>query len=536
MNERPETGELFPLSAALRGLRDRFADAVLDADRTSLREHVVVVPAERLREVAGAIHADWGGALVTAFALDERDTGGRFRLHFTFSMAPEDALITLVAAVPGDAPAYPSITPTVAAAHWLEREMHDLLGVVPQGHPDPRPLVAHDGWPAGTHPLRRGFAPPSDWSWAPRFEFNRVEGDGVFEIPVGPIHASIIEPGHFRFSSVGEAVLKLDVKLGWKYRGLETLAMGASVTRGLELAEHTCGLCALSHALAYCGAVEELTDTTVPPRARAIRSLAAELERLYNHAGTIGHLLTAIAYVVGAAEAYRLKETLQQVDDALFGHRFLRGVCVPGGVARDLEDAQQLWLRGVLATVRADLEATARSVESNPAVIDRLQTTGVLSRAIVTDLGVVGPAARASGFARDVRRDHPYAFYRDLDFQVPVREEGDALARFRQHVDEMHESLNLVEQMLLRLPGGPLAQHLGELPEGRYGLGLVESPRGLLAHWVRAGAAGTLEAWRVRSASHANWPAVALAMLDNIVPDFPLVNKSFNLCYACVDR
>jgi Ni,Fe-hydrogenase III large subunit/Ni,Fe-hydrogenase III component G len=536
MNERPGSGELFPLETALRGLRERFAEAILDADRASLREHVVVVRAERLAAIAAAVHREWGGALVTLFGLDERAPHGRFRVHATFSMAPEDALLTLVAAVPEDAPRYPSITPGVPAAHWLERELKDLLGVTPEGHPDPSPLVAHAGWPAGAHPLRTDFAPPEGWSWAPRFAFHPVEGDGVFEIPVGPIHAGIIEPGHFRFSSVGEAVLKLDVRLGWKYRGLETLARGASVTRGLELAERVCGLCAFSHALAYCAALEEVTDTTVPPRARALRSLAAELERLYNHAGTIGHLLTTTAYVVGAAEANRLKEILQQANDALFGHRFLRGVCVPGGVARDLEEAHQHWLRGVLAAVRADLEALNRSTLANPAVMDRLLGAGSLAREVAADLGVVGPAARASGIPRDVRRDHPYASYRDLDFRVPAREAGDALARFQVHVDEMHESLTLIEQMLLRLPGGPLAQHLGGLPAGRWGLGLVESPRGRLAHWVRAGGGGVLEAWRVRSASHADWPAVAIAVLGNIVPDFPLVNKSFNLCYACVDR
>jgi Ni,Fe-hydrogenase III large subunit/Ni,Fe-hydrogenase III component G len=536
MSERPGSGELFPFETALRGLRERFADALLDADRVSLREHIAVVRLERLPEVAAAVHREWGGALATLVGLDERAVHGRFRLHVAFSMAPEDALLTLVAAIPGDAPRYPSITPVVPAAHWLERELRDLLGVVPEGHPDPRPLVAHDGWPRDAYPLRHDFVPPAEWSWEPRFAFHPVEGDGVFEIPVGPIHAGIIEPGHFRFSSVGESVLKLDLRLGWTYRGLETLAHGANVTRGLELAEHTCGLCALSNALAYCQAVEELTDTAVPPRARALRSLAGELERLYNHAGTLGHLLNSIAYVVGAAEAYRLKEILQQVNEALFGHRFLRGVCVPGGVQRDLEDAHQHWLRGVLAAVRADLEALTRSVLANAAVVDRLAGSGVLAREVALDLGAVGPAARASGVARDVRRDHPYAFYRDLDFQVPAREEGDALARLRVHVDEMHESLTIVEQMLLRLPGGSLAQHLGGLPAGRWGVGMVESPRGRVVHWVRAGARGAVDDWRVRSASHAVWPAVAVAMLGGVVPDFPLVNKSFNLCYACVDR
>ena len=241
------SGDLFPLDAALRGIRERFADAVIDADRTSLRERTVVVPAERLAEVSAALTQEWGGSLLTMFALDERAEGGRYRLHVMFTMAPEDAIVTLVSAVPELAPAYPSVAARVPAAHWLERELHDLVGVQPLGHPQLSPLVAHDGWPAGAHPLRKDFTPPSDWSWAPRYGFPPVEGEGVFEIPVGPIHAGIIEPGHFRFSTVGESVLRLDVKLGWKYRGLEKLAEGQSFSRGLQLAERICGSCAFSH-------------------------------------------------------------------------------------------------------------------------------------------------------------------------------------------------------------------------------------------------------------------------------------------------
>jgi Ni,Fe-hydrogenase III large subunit len=451
-------------------------------------------------------------------------------------MAPEDAILTLISAVPGDAPRYPSMTRLCPAAHWLEREMQDLLGVVPEGHPDPRPLVGHDGWPAGFHPLRRDAKTPPEDAWPPRFPVPPVEGEGVFEIPVGPIHAGIIEPGHFRFSSVGESILKLDAKLGWLYRGLETLAAGASIQRGLELAEHTCGLCAFSHALAFSQAVEELAGVPAPPRARAIRTLGGELERLYNHLGDLAGILNDVAYTVGYSEGLRLKEIAQRVNAALFGHRFLRGVCVPGGVARDLDDPQLLWLRSVLSDVRADVEAIHRTVAANAAVMDRLRGAGALSVTAATDLGVVGPPARACGIARDVRRDHPYAFYRDLDFAVPLRESGDVWARFEVRIEEIHESLNLIDQLVLRLPGGPLTAHLGEIVPGRAGFGLVESPRGRLAHWVRAGASGTIDEWRVRSASHANWPALTVAVLDNIVPDFPLINKSFNLCYACVDR
>ena len=531
------SGDLFPLDAALRGIRERFADAVIDADRTSLRERTVVVPAERLAEVSAALTQEWGGSLLTMFALDERAEGGRYRLHVMFTMAPEDAIVTLVSAVPELAPAYPSVAARVPAAHWLERELHDLVGVQPLGHPQLSPLVAHDGWPAGAHPLRKDFTPPSDWSWAPRYGFPPVEGEGVFEIPVGPIHAGIIEPGHFRFSTVGESVLRLDVKLGWKYRGLEKLAEGQSFSRGLQLAERICGSCAFSHALAYCGALEELSGLVPPPRARALRSLAAELERVHNHLGDLAGILNDCAYAVGSASLTRLKEIVHQACDTLFGHRFLRGICVPGGVCRDLpDDAQQLWLRRVLADVRADVEDVLRAATANESVMDRLRGTGILTAEVARDLGVTGVAARASGSARDGRKDHPYAFYRDLDFFTVTHHDGDVLSRLQQRGGEIHESLNLIDQMILRLPGGPLVVHIGEPQPGRWGFGVVESPRGLLSHWLRIGSDGQIGDWRVRSASHAIWPAVAMAVPGNIVPDFPLIDKSFNLCYACTDK
>ena len=526
----------FPLDAALRGLRERHADAVIDAERSSLREHVVVVPAARLREIAVAITREWGGELIQLFGLDERALHGRFRLHAMFSMAPQDAVLTLVAAVPEDAPHYPSLARELPAAAWLERELADMLGVLPDDHPDPRPLVLHDGWPAGAHPLRRDFAAPAGLDWAPRFRVPEVPGEGVFEIPVGPIHAGIIEPGHFRFASGGESILALDVKLGWTWRGLEKHAEGTHLGAALETAERLCGTCALSHGIAFCQAVEEACGVQPPPRARALRTLCAELERIYNHCGDLGGILNDVAYGVGAMRAWQYKETVQQAIDALFGHRFLRGICVPGGVSRDLDDTQQLWLRRVLADVRGGVETLARLARSQPAVADRLVGTGRLTAGSARALAATGVVLRATGIARDTRRDHPYAFYREVDFQVPTRGTGDVMARFDQRVDEIHESLNIVDQLILRLPGGPLVQGVGEPPAGRWGMGLVESPRGRHVHWLRFDALGDIGDWRVRSASHANWPALPAALVDDIVPDFPLINKSFGLCYACCDK
>ncbi len=526
----------FPLDRALRGIRERFADAVIDADRISLRERTVVVPADRVAEVAGAVVHEWGGTFVTLFGLDERATHGRYRLHVSFSMAPEDAVLTLVAALPEDAAHYPAVSAVLPAAAWCERELRDLLGVVPVGHPDPRPLVAHDGWPRDSHPLRKDFAVAADQAWAPRFTVPRVEGDGVFEIPVGPIHAGIIEPGHFRFASVGESVLQLDVKLGWTWRGLEKLAEGQSVQRGLEIAERLCGGCAFAHALAWSKAVEEIAGVPVPPRGRAVRTIAAELERITNHLGDLAGIVNDCAYVVGAAEFMRWKEVVHQLADALFGHRWLRGVCVPGGARVDLDETQQQWLRQVLTEVRTGVGLTTRAVLANAAVVDRLAGTGVLTAQAAHDLAASGPAGRASGVDRDARRDHPYAFYQELDFQVVRRTAGDVQARFEVKTDEILESMNLIEQLVHRMPGGPLAQHLGVLPSEQWGFAMVESPRGLLSHWLRVGPDGRVADWRVRSASHALWPALAQAVPGNIVPDFPLINKSFNLCYACCDK
>lgn len=531
-----DSGELFPLDRALRGLRERFGDSVLDTDRVSLREQVVVVPAARLAEIVEAVTREWDGTLLTMFGLDERASAGRFRLHAMCSFAPQDAVLTFVASVPEQTPRYPSVAARVPAALWLEREMSDLLGVTPDGHPDPRPLIAHAGWPRHAHPQRRDFVASEDWSWAPRFEGPQVEGDGVFEILVGPIHSGVLEPAHLRLSSTGESVLQMDTRLGWSHRGLEPLAVGATITRGVELAERICGTCSFHHTLAYCGAIEELAGIQVPPRARAIRVLLAELERIVDHVGDLAGILESVAWMVGSAECLRIKECVQQTNDVLFGHRFLRGSCVPGGVTRDLEDTQQVWLRGVLADVRADVEHVRRMALGDPSVVDRFTGTGVLSLEAVLDLGATGAVARASGRDLDMRRHHPYALYRELDFGVITKSAGDVMARFELRADEIIESINLIDQLVHRLPGGPWAQHLGELPAGRWGFGLVESARGALSHWLHLGPDGRIADWRVRSASHALWPALAQCVPGSIVPDVPLIRSSFNLCHACCDK
>ncbi|HTM19749.1 MAG TPA: NADH-quinone oxidoreductase subunit C, partial [Kofleriaceae bacterium] len=425
--------------------------------------------------------------------------------------------------------------------NWHEREARDLLGIVPLDHPDPRPLVVHDGWPAGHYPLRKAFDGRSRPPREPAEEFPHlvVEGEGVFEIPVGPIHAGIIEPGHFRFSSVGETVLHLDARLFYTHRGLEKRIEGMSIIDGFHVAERLCGVCSVAHGLGFCEAAEHILGVVVPARATLLRTIALELERLYNHAGDIGNMCAGASFHYGTATGARIKETVQQLAEQLAGNRFLRGWLVPGGVQRDLDDAGRRRLVEVLDRVDGELADLGGEIDRNPTLADRFAETGRLPHQAAVDLGVTGVAGRASGVDRDARRDHPHAAFAshpDLTVEVVVTDDGDVDARRRVRAAEAHESIRLVRALLARLEPGPVYTPLPESTAGGIGLAATESPRGASIHWLRLAGDGRIDRYHVRSASYANWPAVPIAALSAIVPDFPLVNKSFELCYACTDR
>jgi Ni,Fe-hydrogenase III large subunit/Ni,Fe-hydrogenase III component G len=485
-------------------------------------------------------------ALATVVATDETATPeGDFKVRYLFEptvAGGADRFVTLLVSVDPAHPEVPSLTRAMPAANWHEREMRDLFGIVPTGHPDPRPLVVHDGWPAGCFPLRKSFDPTQRLPVVPAPEFPHLvaEGEGLFEIPVGPIHAGIIEPGHFRFTSAGERILHLDARLFYTHRGLEKRMEGLSPGDGLVVAERICGICSLAHGLGYCEAVEQIAGVEIGPRARLIRTIALELERLYNHIGDIGNVCAGAAFHYGTATGARWKERLQQLNERLTGHRFLRGLVVPGGVALDLSPDLQDDLAATLGETLAGLDSLLARMEANPSLVDRLDTTGLLSRRAALDLAVAGVAARASGVDRDARRDHPHAAFALPDspeVHVITRTEGDTMARVMVRALEARESLRLIGELLHRLAPGPLRVILPEpLPGGRIGLAAIESPRGAAVHWLRTDPGGRIDRYHLRSPSYANWPAVVLAAESVIVPDFPLVNKSFELCYSCTDR
>jgi len=440
-------------------------------------------------------------------------------------LVPRHGIVVLESELEGEG--YPSLTPEVPSANWYEREMMEMSGIVPLDHPDPRPLHLHE-WPRHVHPLSRSFDVATKVPLTGEaHHYRKVEGDGILEVPVGPVHAGVIEPGHFRFSTAGEPILNLEVRLGYVHRGVEKALEGCPPNRALRLVERISGDNGVAHALAFCQALE--ANGPVPERAQLLRCIYAEMERIYNHLGDIGGMATDVAFAVPAAEAAVLRERMLRLNVKLTGHRLLWGSVAIGGAARDLGDDKKDLLEGAMVDLGLAFEPLVDSLKTSPSFLDRVETTGTLTLPMAKDLRATGPVARASGWDRDTRRDFPYGAYGRLGFLVPVRREGDVLARLNVKVEEVRESISMVKQCLDHLREGQLRCEV-PLPEG-FGLGLVEAPRGELAHCVHL-KEGRIIRYKVRDPSFCNWPTMERAVLGNIVPDFPLINKSYNLSYA----
>jgi Ni,Fe-hydrogenase III large subunit/Ni,Fe-hydrogenase III component G len=469
-------------------------------------------------------------------AVDTRATSGGFGLTYAFAPPGLRPVVVARATLPSGVVRFPSLAARSFAASRFEREIHDLFGLVPDGHPDLRRLALHQYWPEGYFPLRRDVAARTDFrDEGQPFPFRRVEGEGLFEITVGPVHAGIIEPGHFRFSVEGETIVDLETRLGFVHKGTEKLFETLPFDRAPALAERISGDTSVGHALAFAQAVEMLTGAEVPPRAAWLRVVLLELERLYNHIGDVGMILNDTGFAFGHAHCFRLREVLLRLNQSLTGHRLLRGAAVPGGVTGSVAWARLDQTVAIIDDVVRELTHIAELSLDNTLVLERLQGTGRLTAQTARELQVVGLVGRASGLDADARRDAPFAAYGDLDVRVQVRTEGDVWARTLVRLDEARESARLIAMAARRVPDGPVCAPLDALPAGGHGLGVVEGWRGPILHWVMAEGATALARVKIVDPSFRNWPALEQAVLDNIVPDFPLCNKSFNLSYSGAD-
>ena len=369
----------------------------------------------------------------------------------------------------------------------------DTFGLVPEGHPNPTRVSLHDDWPDGEWALRKDF--PDDRK-VPRVEgslhpFRPVTGEGVFHVPVGPVHAGIIEPGHFRFGVAGEPILYLQLRLFYVHKGTEKRFERLPWRHGIFLAESISGDTAVGHALAFAHAIERLTGCEPPPRARYLRVVLLELERVYNHIADIGAIATDVAFTVPAAHAQLLRERLVSLQERLFGSRLLRGTVAIGGVKTDLSTAGREELLAHLGRLKSDFESLVTLLIDSGSFTDRIDGTGVLPMEAARDLGVTGLAARASGLDEDLRRDHPHDAYDALRFEVPVEEGGDVRARLMVRAREVEQSLAILAQALGALPDSPLrTAPPAELPAFSAALGWAEGWRGPCLHWVETDAYG----------------------------------------------
>ena len=485
----------------------------------------------------GYLYKRWNARLVSVFADDARADDHVFHLYYIYALDAAHGFIILRVPVSADQPEFTSLTTAIHAVNWQEREVQDLLGLKLVGHPNPRRCVLHDDWPE-VHPLRKDFdlhtkLPPFT---GVRHKFREVEGEGVFQVPVGPVHAGIIEPGHFLFSVAGEPVLYLQLRMFYVHKGTEKLFESLPIPHCVRLAESISGDSSFAHATAFCHAVERAAEVEPPPRARALRTLCLELERLYNHVADIGAICTDVAFVTANMHAMRIKERVLRVNEQLTGNRLLRGMACLGGVRFDFDVEHLRALAELVDWFEKQFKELVELIRGNSGTRDRLETAGVLTPEIARDLGVVGIAGRASGFDHDLRRDLPDDFYDQVQFTVPVFTVGDVQHRMVVRREEIFQSLSIIRQVLGKLPAGPIRTEVGEVPPDRTALGYVEGWRGEIFHWIRTAPGNRLARCKVKDPSLQNWPALSEAIMGNIIPDFPVVNKSFNLSYSGTDR
>jgi Ni,Fe-hydrogenase III large subunit/Ni,Fe-hydrogenase III component G len=522
-------------------LRDRIVAACGNnlqyVEQRAGNEITIRVVPESLPQMALILHREFHAVFADLFALHLPGEDG-YRLLLIFSLDEAEMWLTVQADLDAQTPQFPSLVDTLPVAGWYEREVWEEMGITPTAHPFLHGLRLAPDWPQGVYPHRRGFQwqQPVENGEA-RFIELSVAPEGIVDYPLGPVRSGIVESGHYTLRTAGEELVDMRLQLFYKHRGVEKRAEGLPIEHIPLVAERISGTSAFAHSLALCQAIERMAGVDAPPRARFLRTLLAELERLYNHLGFQADLCQATGLVVAQAQFDILKERVLRLNAAISGHRYLFGMNIPGGLSRDLNEQAMRAVRDLLTTMRRGLETLSRMLLASASHRDRLEGTGILTPPDARDYCAVGPIGRASGVNRDLRRDHPYAAYQEIDFEVPVIQTGDAMARTQIRLDEAMQSLRIITQALEMLPGGDVRIPLEQLPPGKEALGWAESPHGESLHWLLVDDDGVVARYRARPASFANWQAFSLAIPGhNILTDFPIIEQSFGLSFAGADR
>lgn len=475
---------------------------------------------------------DAGVRLVAEWASDESPFGKGFAVYAAYNEG-ESYFIVKSSLTPGET-SFPTITKYYPAAYRFERQIASLMGLTPEGHPDMRPWIKHEHWPQDAYPLRKSFDGNKPLERVKgEYKWIRTGGEGVFEIPVGPVHAGIIEPGHFRFQAVGEDIINLEERLGYVHKGIEKRFESLPWGEAARLAARVSGDSTVAHTIAFCAAVEEAALCTPPERAMFIRAIMMETERIANHLCDIGAICNDTGMALLNYQFSILRERVLRTSLAVFGHRLMMDRVVLGGVSADITKEGSGAILNELTRLFDEFERLVRIYEDNPSLEDRIYGTGILTPQTSKDLGVVGYVGRASGQAVDARLQKPMRPYERFAPKKTVLTSGDVHARAWVRIEETRDSIRLIREMLRELPEGPISTECAAPLPGKTGFSAVEGWRGEIIYWVECAPDGSINRCMVRDPSSVNWIALEQAIKGgNIVPDFPLCNKSFNQSYS----
>lgn len=524
----------------LNQLKDRFDSAIVRADLPSDCQLFVWLQPDSVKDVCRHIFRDLDARYVVSIGADDRPFSGGFLVAHDFAFDRDHILCSILTHLPAGDPRIASISGVVPAANWAEREMRDLVGIESVGHPYPKRLVLPDGWPEDVHPLLKdvpwNYVPPES-SEAGGFSFDQPP-EGCTVVPFGPFHPTLDEPSHFRLYVEGEMVRGCEYRGFMAHRGIEKLAESVMSYNDIPvLAERICGICGCVHSVAYTQAVEAAAALRPPPRAEYIRTILLELERLHSHLLWVGLACHIVGFDTLFMQAFRIREPVMWIAEKLTGNRKTYGLCVVGGVRWDITPELKAELSRVLDKLESEWLPVVGAVSRDKNIQKRTRGVGVADKHVVKNAGAVGPVARAAGVDIDCRRDHPYAAYGRVQFNVITAEGCDVWSRVLVRMKEVFESIAIIRQCLEKMEPGPLQLELrDELPVGRIGLSSVEAPRGESHHFLVTGENNRPRRWRVRAPTYQNLQAVPAMIRDQQIADMTISLGSIDPCFSCTDR
>ena len=519
-------------------LRRRLGPDLLEAREMGPDTLWLLIQPPQVRPATRALIEEMGSRFLVTVGIDQRPLEGGYGIVHLFSMDRDNLFVALDCSVAEGEERIDSITPIIPGAGWSEREFRDMVGVEPEGHPDPRRLVLPDDWPGDLHPLRRdvpyNYRPPAAEDFAPE-PVEPPEGSSV--LPMGPFFPVLEEPASFRLFVEGETIVGCDYRGFYNHRGIEKLGDSVLTYDKIPfLAERICGICGFIHSTCYCQATEKAAGIQVPRRAEFIRTIMLELERIHSHLlwlGIAGHIL---GFDTVLMQTWRIREPVMWLSEELSGNRKTYGMAAVGGVRRDIPREKIPKILEVVAEVEKEVLAVRKAIAGDTTLHARAKDVGVLTEDWAKQICAVGPPARASGLHIDSRLDHPYAAYDEVPPQLCVQDGCDSWARVLVRMDELADSIRIVREALKVMPDGPVMAEVAEIPEGRVGISAVEAPRGEAIHFVMTGGVNRPYRWRVRAPTYPNLQAVPAMVQGQTIADVPIIIGSLDPCFSCTER